>query len=74
MIKNVMTLGIKSAVEKIVSEVRTYESDTFSAEGSKLTGAEALAVVAKLIESNVQPGMNIDGLEITEALEEVRGL
>lgn len=68
-----MTLGIKAAVETIRMAVQEYESDTFSASGSKMTRSEVMAVVAKLIEDNVKPGENIDGIEIGAALDEVRG-
>jgi hypothetical protein len=64
--------ALMDAIAKITTEVESYESDTFSARGSKLTHTEALAVVAELIRNNVQPGMNIDGIEIAEAVETVR--
>lgn len=67
------SLGIKEVIENILSELMNYESDTFSTEGSKLTPVEATAVVTLLISNNIQLGDNIDGLELTEALEEVRG-
>lgn len=68
-----ISLGIKEVIENTLSELMNYESDTFSAEGSKLTPVEATAVVTLLISNNIQLGDNIDGLELTEALEEVRG-
>jgi hypothetical protein len=66
------TLGIKAATEKIISDILSYESDTFSADGAKVTRTEASAMAAKLIADNIELGMNVDGLELTEVLEAVR--
>jgi hypothetical protein len=64
--------NLVAVCEKIIDNLMEYESDTFSASGEKLTRDEARAVLAQLIEQNIDPGMNIDGIEISEALEEVR--
>lgn len=54
-----------------INEVVSYESDTFSAEASKITRDEADAVVLKVMEWIWND--RIDGVLLSEALAEVRG-
>lgn len=68
-----ISLGLKTAIDKIVCDILEYESDTFTAYGNKVTGAEARAIAAKLIESRIVLGENVDGVSLDALLEEVRG-
>lgn len=65
-------MKLRDVLKDIKSDILEYESDTFSASGSGITQREACGVLAKLIKDNIQLGDNIDGLEITVALDEVR--
>lgn len=63
---------LQAALAKVKQDLLEYESDTFGAEGSEITEAEVIAVMAKLIPNNIELGQNIDGIELTQLLEEVR--
>lgn len=52
-----------------VEEILTYESDTFSAEGSKITRIEAEQVAEKMLDSFER---HLDGVSIDAYLEEIR--
>lgn len=67
-----ITLGIRNAVEKIVSDISNYESDTFTTYGDKLTPAEARAIAERLITSRVDIGENVDGVTLSVILDEIR--
>lgn len=72
LLRMTQTLAITIAVEKIVSMIRNYESDTFSSHSSKITRTEALALTAMLIERRIDIGMNIDGVMLSALLDELR--
>lgn len=60
----------------LVDEILTYESDTFSSEGSELTPAEAERVAFALILRDMERRAStetMDGGMIADALEEIRG-
>lgn len=57
-------------MEQLVEAIEKYESDTFSAEGSAITHDEAVKTAEQLIEWWTD--RSLDGVIITEALEEVR--
>ena len=65
---------IKKFLE-LVETIRTYESDTFSAEASKLTRSEALKIASNLVCHKIQ-GMiethTMDGDIISQELEIIR--
>lgn len=63
---------LQAALAKVKQDLMEYESDTFGAEDSEITEAEVIAVMAKLIPTNIELGQNIDGIKLTELLEEVR--
>lgn len=67
-----MTLGIRTAVEQIISDISNYESDTFTAYGEKLTPAEARALAERLIQSRIAIGENVDGVTLSVMLDEIR--
>jgi hypothetical protein len=58
--------------DQFVQEIMEYESDTFSAQGSKITKAEATAVAENIIRNYV---INImDGIMLDMHLSEIRDL
>jgi hypothetical protein len=61
--------SIELAVAGLVKRIQQYESDTFSASGSKLTGPESMAIAAQFIDRIAD---RLDGLALTEVLDEVR--
>lgn len=63
--------SIKEVVDKIVEEVSTYESNTFSASHYKLNAKEARMIAALVIQRafNVY---GLDGYDMQEMLESVR--
>lgn len=64
-----MTLPIKEATDKLVVLIREYESDTFSAEDSKITLGESQLIAAKLIDRIED---HLDGVTISAILDEIR--
>lgn len=56
--------------EQFVKEIRTYESDTFSAKGQKLRPAEAARIARKILGRWRED--HLDGCVIDIALDEVR--
>ncbi len=54
---------------QLLETIRTYESDTFSAEGSGISGEEVVLVANKLIDGLIE---NLDGVQIDAALSEIR--
>lgn len=61
---------------ELLNIIAEYESDTFSAIGSRLTIEEAEEVAYKLLIPSINrliEGDTMDGLMITEVLEEIRG-
>lgn len=71
----VLTVATKpqnpTILAKWVKGVLEYESDTFSASGSKITPKEAAAVVESIIESYFEN--HLDGVTISNKLDELRG-
>ncbi len=60
---------------ELIDVVREYESDTFSASGSKLKRGEAKKIAEKLVVEDIQSRIDMermDGLDITDLLEEIR--
>jgi len=53
-----------------ISQIQNYESDTFSAQGWKITRSEAEAVAMIIL--NKWSLNNLDGIEIVAAMEELR--
>lgn len=68
-----ISLSEARAIDYVRDSIRRYESDTFSASGSKITENEIRAVVALLIMTRIQPGLHVDGVTLTSLLAEVRG-
>lgn len=64
--------NILQVVTRVTTEIETYESDTFSSSGSKITRAEAANVLAILVAERITPGGQIDGHDLTSALADVR--
>lgn len=58
----------------LVDDILSYESDTFSSEGSKLTVGEAERVALAIVADDLQKRYNdsLDGVVISEMLETVR--
>ena len=54
----------------LIEEIKKYESDTFSAEGSKIADYEAVQIAQQLIKSWTDT--HLDGIIITEMLGEIR--
>lgn len=65
-------LSAWAALMVVTRAILDYESDTFSAQGSEISSAEAWGVAAKLIESRLAIGDNVDGVTLSSVLEEVR--
>lgn len=59
-----------TALERLQKTIAEYESDTFSAEGSNITPDEALKVASELVAMWTE--RNLDGVIITEMLDDVR--
>lgn len=60
-----------STFEQLVQEIKDYESDTFSSEGSELTWEEAKELAEKAIRYFI---LNImDGVKLSDWLEDIRG-
>lgn len=60
---------------ELIKTVREYESDTFSAEESKLTDAEALKITQSLVLRALDSLIELDELDgviISEELENIR--
>lgn len=53
----------------LIDEVRSYESDTFSAEGSEITLDEAQEIASKFISRIID---NTDGVTISAMLDTIR--
>lgn len=62
--------GKELAVDALVKFIREYESDTFSAAGSKLLKREAVSMAANLIN---QIEDHLDGVQLSEELDVIRG-
>lgn len=56
---------------KLVKDISEYDSDTFSAEGSKITPEECLNVANKIVDS--WSSRCLDGMLISNFLESIRG-
>ena len=56
--------------DQFVKSIETYESDTFSAEGSEITHVEATKVAERYLDSIED---HMDGIGIDVYLDEVRG-
>jgi hypothetical protein len=56
--------------KEFVSEIETYESDTFSATSSKINRAEAKKVAEKILGRLVNA--HLDGVLISAYLEDIR--
>lgn len=64
---------LTNRVTEFAEEIRTYESDTFSAEGSELTREEAVLCAIGIIASDLSHSReHLDGIRITDALENLR--
>lgn len=61
---------LEMRLSSLVVGVKTYESDTFSAEGSKITSREAQEVVIKLL--NHWENNHLDGAIIDSFLYDIR--
>lgn len=55
--------------KEFAEHIRTYESNTFSASGWKITKSEATKVAESFLEVFID---NIDGIGITDSLDEIR--
>ena len=66
--------AVNNAVNGLLKIVQNYESDTFSAEGSKMTNRQARLVVARLIRNIGDPTGHLDGVTLSSTLDEIRGL
>lgn len=67
--------GLGQEFAELYNVIRTYESDTFSAEGSELTDAEALDVMIAMVKFRLDEMTEcetMDGTMITEELENIR--
>lgn len=60
-------------ITALAETVRTYESDTFSAEGSRITKLEAVLTAISIANSAMDwAEEHLDGLRISENLDTVR--
>ncbi len=70
-----MISPILEKYHELVEVIMDYESDTFSASDKKLKKSEAKKIAEQLIIANIQDRIDMDtmdGLDITDALEEIR--
>lgn len=58
--------------QKFINEIHEYESDTFSAHGSRITWSEANKVAQEILANWFDK--HIDGVTIDVFLDKVRGL
>ena len=64
--------SLAESIENLLKEIMEYESDTFSAQGSGLTEAEAQEIAAILVYGRLSVGINIDGYDISVLLDSIR--
>ena len=67
--------AVEHEIKVLYETVRDYESDTFSASGSKLTGEELVDIVVRLINHAVHEMSEcntLDGCRLTEELADIR--
>lgn len=65
--------GITTILLKFAEEIREYESDTFSAESSKITEAESAYVATRFLLHGLEAQReHVDGLAISHALSAIR--
>lgn len=60
---------------ELKNTIKKYESDTFSASAEKITDLEAIEITDRMIIKDIQSRIdldNMDGIEIAEALEDLR--
>jgi len=56
--------------EELIEHIQTYESNTFSASGSKITDAESQQIANKFIK--IMMNASMDGEQISYMLEDIR--
>ncbi len=67
---------ITEKYKELVSEIREYESDTFSASAQEITATEAREVAKQFIIEDIQARIDtdtMDGVMIQEVLNDIRG-
>jgi hypothetical protein len=65
---------VLEATQQLVTAIREYESDTFSATGSGLKLREAFAMATLMITDLAEDlGFGVDGMQLSEVLDRVRG-
>lgn len=67
-----MKYELERACALLIEEIRSYESDTFSAEGSEITLDEAQSVAVKLINRIYGDDSSLDGILLSSILEDIR--
>ena len=70
------TKKMRAKIAELYRTVQDYESDTFSATGSRMTSKECAAVVEQLIIVALQELIDcdsLDGVRLSEILGDMRG-
>lgn len=66
---------LEKLFNELIVTIYSYESDTFSAEASKLTRSEAIKIAQRLIVPKIRGLIDcdtMDGVAISEELEDIR--